>query len=208
MRLFFATGTCSLFPHIVASEIGIPLDLERVDISKLPRFTATGRDYSEVNPKLYVPALELDDGEMLTEGVAIAQYLASLSPSAALIPAAGTRDHFRQLSWLTFVSSELHKAYSPWLFHAEYGAEVQNIVRKKIATRLAHVDQHLGDGRAFLMGDGFTAADAYLFTIVGWSPYARVDLAPFPHLRAFMARVGARPAVQMAMQAQGLKAAA
>lgn len=208
MKLFYASGTCSLFPHIVASEADIALDQERVDISKTPRFTATGRDYATVNPNLYVPALELDDGSVLTEGVAIAQYLADLKPEAGLIPAAGTRERYDVLSWLTFVSSELHKSYSPWLFHPEYGTQAQEVARARIATRLAFVEQHLADGRAYLLGGQFGVADAYLFTIVSWSPYAKVDLAPFPHIRAFLDRVARRPAVRQAMQAEGMKIAA
>lgn len=208
MKLFYASGTCSLFPHIVAIEAGIPLDQERVDIGKMPRVTATGRDYATINPHLYVPALELDDGSVLTEGVAIAQYLADLEPEAGLIPAAGTRERYDVLSWLNFIASELHKSYSPWLFHPEYGAAAQDVARARIATRLAVVEKHLDDGRAYLTGGQFGVADAYLFTIVSWSPYARVDLAAFPNIRAFLDRVGRRPAVRQAMQAEGMKVAA
>lgn len=208
MKLFYATGTCSLFPHIVASEAGLTLDQERVDISKTQRFTATGRDYASINPNLYVPALELDDGSVLTEGVAIAQFLADLRPQSGLIPPAGTRARYDVLSWLNFIASELHKSYSPWLFHAEYGQQAQDVARSKIATRLAFVEARLDDGRAYLTGGHFGVADAYLFTIVGWSGYAKVDLTSFPNLEAYMARVGARPAVRTAMIAEGLKVVA
>lgn len=208
MKLFYASGTCSLFPHIVASEAGIALEQERVDITKTPRFTATGRDYATVNPNLYVPALELDDGSVLTEGVAIAQYLADLEPGAGLIPAAGTRERYDVLSWLNFISSELHKSYSPWLFHPEYGEQAQQVARARIVTRLAFVERHLEDGRAYLSGGQFDVADAYLFTIVSWSPYAKVDLTAFPNVRAFLGRVGQRPAVRQAMQTEGMKVAA
>lgn len=207
MKLYYATGTCSLSPHIVALEAGIPLDIERVDIFKSPHVTGIGGDFTKVNPNGYVPALELDDGTLLTEGAAIVQYLADLRPASKLAPAAGTRERYRLQSWLNFVASELHKMYSPWLFHPEYGAQAQEVARGKIAERLAYVENHLGNG-PFLMGETFTVADAYLFTIVGWSAFAKVDLSTFPRLRAYMDRIGARPKVQEAMLAEGMKLAA
>jgi glutathione S-transferase len=208
MKLYYATGTCSLSPHIVAAEAGIPLDLERVDIRKTPHVTETGTDYSLINPLGYVPALELDDGTVLTEGAAIVQYLADLKPESGLAPRAGTRERVLLQSWLNFIATELHKMFSPWLFHPEYGAQAQEVARAKIADRLAFVERHLAAGGPFLLGERFTAADAYLFTIVGWSDFAKVDLSAFPQLRAFMARVGSRPAVQEAMRAEGMKVAA
>lgn len=207
MKLYYATGTCSLSPHIVALEAGIPLDIERVDIFKSPHVTGIGRDFTKVNPNGYVPALELDDGTLLTEGAAIVQYLADLRPASKLAPAAGTHERYRLQSWLNFVASELHKMYSPWLFHPEYGAQAQEVARGKIAERLAYVENHLGNG-PYLMGETFTVADAYLFTIVGWSAFAKVDLSTFPRLRAYMDRIGARPKVQEAMLAEGMKLAA
>ena len=207
MKLYFATGTCSLSPHIVACEAGIPLDLERVDISKSPHTTESGIDYSKVSPNGYVPALLLDDGTVLTEGAATVQYLADLKPGSGLAPAAGTRERVALQSWLNFIATELHKMFSPWLFHPEYGAQAQDAARAIIAKRLAHVERHLAAGGPFLLGQAFTAADAYLFTIVGWSAYANVDLTPFPNLRDFMARVAARPAVKDAMRAEGMKVA-
>lgn len=209
MKLYYATGTCSLSPHIVALEAGISLDFERVDIFKKPHVTAGGRDFTKVNPNGYVPVLELDDGSLLTEGAAIVQYLADLRPEAKLAPAAGTRERYELQSWLNFVASELHKMYSPWLFHPEYGTQAQEVARGKIAERLAYVENHLEGGSGlFLMGETFTVADAYLFTIVGWSAFAKVDLTAFPQLRAYMDRVGARPKVRAAMQAEGMKLAA
>ncbi|MCJ2060937.1 glutathione transferase GstA [Methylobacterium sp. J-048] len=205
MKLYYATGTCSLFPHIVANEAGLPLDLERVDIARTPHVTEDGRDYSAVNPKGYVPALRLDDGAILTEGVAIAQYLAELKPERGLAPALGTRERAELQSWLTFVATELHKLYSPWLFHPDYGAQAQDVARRKIGDRLAFVERHLAGSGPFLLGEGFSAADAYLFTIVGWSAYTKIDLSGFPHLRAFLDRVGARPAVRAARRAEGLE---
>ncbi len=208
MKLYYATGTCSLSPHIVALEAGIPLELERVDIAKSPHVTGTGVDFTTINPNGYVPALLLDDGSLLTEGAAIVQHLADLKPEAGLAPPAGTPERYRLQSWLNFVATELHKMYSPWLFHPEYGNQAQDVARRIIARRLAFVDNHLASSGPFLTGDRFTIADAYLFTIVGWSAFAKVDLSGFPHLRAFMERVGARPRVREAMQAEGMKVAA
>jgi len=208
MKLYYATGTCSLSPHIVALEAGISLDIERVDIFKKPHVTSTGHDFTKVNPNGYVPVLELDDGSLLTEGAAIVQYLADLRPEAKLAPAAGTRERYELQSWLNFVASELHKMYSPWLFHPEYGTQAQEVARGKIAERLASVESHLAGTGPYLMGETFTAADAYLFTIVGWSGFAKVDLSAFPRLRAYMDRVGARPTVREAMRAEGMKLAA
>lgn len=208
MKLYYATGTCSLSPHIVALEAGIALDLERVNLAKTPHPTERGVDFTTVNPNGYVPALELDDGSVLTEGTAIVQYLADLKPGSGLMQPAGTGDRYRQQSWLNFIATELHKMYSPWLFHPEYGSQAQDVARQKIAGRLGVVENHLAKSGPYLTGDSFTAADAYLFTIVGWSAFTKVDLTTFPQLRAFMDRVGARPKVREAMQAEGMKIAA
>ncbi|MGZ9106100.1 MAG: glutathione transferase GstA [Rhodoplanes sp.] len=203
MKLYYATGTCSLSPHIVAREAGIPLDLERVDLGKNPHRTDTGADFTEINPKGYVPALRLDNGALLTEGVAIMQYLADLAPGSGLAPAPGTFERYRLEEWLTFISSEQHKMFSPWLFHPEHGQLAQQAAREKIAQRLAFIDRHLA-GQAFLMGDRFTVADAYCFTIVGWSKLARIDMAAYPNLRRYMDRIAARSKVREAMRAEGM----
>lgn len=208
MKLYYATGTCSLSPHIVAREAGIPLELERVDIGKTPHITQTGKEFRSVNPNGYVPALQLNDGSLLTEGVAIVQYLADLKPETGLVPPAGTPARYRMQSWLNFIATELHKMYSPWLFHPEYGAQAQDVARGKIAERLAFVEDHLTRSGPFLMGERFTAADVYLFTIVGWSPFAKVDLSAFSKLRAFMDRVAARLDVREAMRTEGMRIAA
>jgi len=205
MKLYYATGTCSLSPHIVANEAGIPLALERVDIRKSPHLTEAGREYSTVNANGYVPALQLDDGSVLTEGVAIVQYLADLKPESGLAPPAGRRERVELQSWLNFIATELHKMFSPWLFHPEYGSQAQDVARGKIAERLAFVERHLEAGGPFLFDDRITVADAYLFTIVGWSSFTKVDLSAFPNLRDFMDRVTARPAVREAMRAEGMK---
>ncbi|HEV8391287.1 MAG TPA: glutathione binding-like protein [Dongiaceae bacterium] len=206
VKLYYATGTCALSPHIVALEAEIPLVLERVDIRKTPHVTEAGVDFSTINPNRYVPALRLDDGSLLTEGAAIVLFLAELKPETGLAPTLGSPDRYRFQAWLTFIATELHKMYSPWLFHPEYGAQAQDVARGKIAERLEFVEDRLAETGLFLMGDRFTAADAYLFTVVGWSGLAKIDLASFPHLRGFMARVSARPAVRAAMEAEGMLA--
>ena len=205
MKLYYSPGACSLSPHIVAVEAGIALELVRVNLGKTPHTTASGADFSGVNPNGYVPVLELDDGQWLTEGPAIVQYLADLKPERALAPAAGTLARARLQSWLNFIGTELHKMYSPWLFHAEYGDAAQTVARGKIAERLGFVDRHLAAAGPFLMGESFSVADAYLFTVASWSRLVNVDLSAFDALRAYLERVGARPAVREAMQAEGLR---
>ena len=202
MKLYYATGTCSLSPHIVAIEAGIALELERVDIRKIPRVTETGADYAQVNPNLYVPALALDDGSIVLEGTAIVQYLADLAPDSGLAPPPGSLARVRLQSWLGFIATELHKAFSPWLFHPEYGTQAQDVARSRIAARLDYVERGLAGGGPYLLGDTFTVADAYLYTILGWSDVARVDLGAFPQVRALYVRVGERPAVREAIRTE------
>lgn len=205
MKLYYAAGTCSLSPHIVAIEAGIELDLVCVDIRKTPRFTENGIDYASVNPNLYVPALELDDGSILTEGTAIVQYLADLKPGSGLAPPAGTPGRVQLQSWLGFIATELHKMFSPWLFHPEYGTQAQDAARSRITQRLGYVERHLASGGPFLLGGEFTAADAYLFTILNWSGFTGIDVSQFPQVRDFLGKVGARPAVLEAMRVHIVK---
>ncbi|WP_219118846.1 glutathione S-transferase C-terminal domain-containing protein [Janthinobacterium sp. UMAB-56] len=205
MKLYYATGTCSLSPHIVAIEAGIALELERVDIRKIPRVTETGADYAQVNPNLYVPALALYDGTILLEGTAIVQYLADLAPDSGLAPPPGSLARVRLQSWLGFIATELHKAFSPWLFHPEYGTQAQDVARSRIAARLDHVERHLASGGPYLLGGTFTVADAYLYTILSWSDVARVDLESFPKVRALLASIGARPAVREAIDREATR---
>lgn len=207
MKLYYAPGTCSLSPHIVAREAGLPLELERVDIRTQPHRTASGADYTRINPKGYVPALELESGEVLTEGAAIVQYLADRAPGARLAPPAGTPERYRLQEWLNFVASELHKMFSPWLFHPEHGERAQAAARERIAGRFAYLDRHLA-GRTYLLGEQFSAADAYCFTIVRWAPLVQVPLAPYEHLQAYMRRIEARPHVREALRSEGLALAA
>jgi glutathione S-transferase len=203
MKLYYAAGACSLSPHIVAREAGVVLDLERVDLGRNPHRTETSADFTQINPKGYVPALRLDDGQLLTEGAAIVQYLADLAPESGLAPAIGTLERYRLQEWLSFVGTELHKMFSPWLFHPEHGEQAAQVARGKIALRLAFLDAHL-DERRYLLGQRFSAADAYAFTIVRWAPLMRIDLAPFANLERYMDRIAARPKVREAMQIEGL----
>jgi glutathione S-transferase len=204
MKLYYSPGACSLAPHIVAREAGLAVDLVKVDL--MTHKTETGADYFRINPRGYVPALEID-GELHTEVAALVQYLAEQAPASRLLPPAGTMDRFRVQQWLAFVSSELHKTFSPWLWHAETAEQTKQAARDKLGLRFTELDRHLAD-RAYLTGDTFTVADAYAFTIVNWSNFLKIDLKPYPNLSAFMARVAARPKVREALKAERLVAAA
>jgi len=199
MKLYFTPGTCSLAPHIVIRELGLPLELRRVRIGPNPTVVADGSDFRALNPLGYVPLLELDDGRLLGEGVAILQYLADLDPATSLAPAAGTFERIELQGWLTFISSELHKSFSPWLFHPEYGEQAAAVARERIASRLAVVERRLEE-RDWLLGTGFGVADAYLFTVVDWSRAAKVPLEAFPRLIAYLERVRARASVVEALR--------
>jgi glutathione S-transferase len=205
MKLYYSPGACSLAPHIVAREAGLAIDLVKVDLAS--HKTETGEDYFTINPRGYVPALLLEDGEIHTEAAALVQYLAEQAPQSNLLPPGGSKERFRVNQWLTFVSSELHKTFSPWLWHAETAESTRQAARNKLAMRFAELDRHLAD-RAYLTGDAFTVADAYAFTIVNWSNFLKIDLKPYPNLSAFMARVAARPQVREALKAERLVAAA
>jgi glutathione S-transferase len=200
MKLYYSRGACSLAPHIVLHEAGIAFELVKVDPKT--KTTPDGADFNLLNPNGYVPVLQLDDGEYLAEAAVIVQYIADLKPESGLAPAAGTLARYRLMEWLNFISSELHKGYSP-LFHPEVAEDYKAGVRQKLAQRLGYVEQNLA-GKQYLMGDAFTVADAYLFVIVNWSRGTRVDLTTFPNLQAFQQRVAHRPAVQAAMKAEGL----
>ncbi|HWF98587.1 MAG TPA: glutathione transferase GstA [Steroidobacteraceae bacterium] len=200
MRLFYASGACSLSPHIVAQEAGIELRLQKVDLKS--KTVAAEGDFYGINPKGYVPTLELDNGEILTEGTAIVQYLADLAPQKGLAPAAGTFERYRLQEWLGYINSELHKSYSP-LFHPETPAQTRAERLAYLNKRYAIVEKRL-ERHPYLLGAAFTVADAYLFTVTNWAAHVKLDLTPFPNLRAFQERVAARPAVKAAMKAEGL----
>lgn len=198
MKLYYSPGACSLSPHIVALEADLPLQLEKTDIAK--KTTASGEDFLKVNPKGYVPALKLDDGSVLTEGPAIVQFLADKAPASKLIPAAGTMERYRVLEWLNFISTELHKSFSPLFNPANTDARKQE-ARDYLAKRFTTVEQQLAK-TPFIAGDSFTVADAYLFTVLGWGKYVNVEL-PKP-LQDYLGRVFQRPAVQQALKEEGL----
>jgi len=200
MNLYYSPGACSLSPHIVAREAGLPITLVRVDNKN--KKTSAGEDYWAINGKGYVPVLELDDGSRLTEGPAIVQYLADRAPQSKLAPANGTMARYRLQEWLNFVTSELHKQFSP-LFDASMPEEAKQKFRNKIAGRFDWIVKQLGD-KPYLMGEDFTVADAYLFTVANWSKHAGIDLARWPVLQDYLARVAARPEVRKAMMEEGL----
>lgn len=201
MKLYYAPGACSLSPHIALREAGLPVTLEKVDL--LAGRTETGADYAAVNPKGYVPALQFDDGTVLTEGAVIARYIADLAPHAALAPKPGSFERIRLEEIMNFIGSELHKAYTP-LFLPDTSDEGKTIARARVARKLGYIENIFADGREHLLGEAFSVADSYLFTIVNWSESRGVPLDAFPKLRAFMARIGARSSVQEAMRAEGL----
>ena len=200
MKLYFSPGACSLSPHIVLLETGLPFSTERVDLGK--KRTAGGADFRSINPNGYVPALELENGTVLTEGPAIVQYLADLAPQTGLLPAVGQVERYQALGWLNYISTELHKNYSP-LFKPDASDDMRANARKMLALRFSHVASHL-EGRDFLAGSQFSVADAYLFTVLGWADVVKFSLADWPQLQAFRERIGARPAVQAALRAEGL----
>ena len=200
MKLYYSPGACSLSPHIVARAAGLPVTLVRVDTKG--KKTVTGDDYWSINGKGYVPLLELEDGTRLTEGPAIVQYLADRAPQKRLAPANGTIERYKLQEWLNFITSELHKQFSP-LFDPSMPDEAKAKFRDKIAGRIDWIVMQLGD-QPYLTGADFTVADAYLFTVVNWTKYTGIDLARWPSLQSYMARVAARPDVQSALKDEGL----
>jgi glutathione S-transferase len=201
MKLYYAPGACSLSPHIVSREAGYELELEQVDLRE--KKTKTGKDFLSINPKGQVPVLEIDAGQRLTEGPVILQYLADQKHATDLMPAAGTPERYRVQEWLNFVASELHKTYGP-LFRPTTPDEFKRLSKEVIGKRLDWIDQQLA-GKHYLMGDKFTVADAYLFTVLRWSPRVEIDLSKWPNVKAYVDRVAARPKVQEAMKAEGLQ---
>lgn len=198
MKLYYSPGACSMSPNIVSRELGIPLDLVKVDL-KAKKY-GDDQDYRKINPRGYVPALELDDGRVLTEGPAIVQYLADLKPEMQLAPAAGTFERYRLMEKLNFVTSELHKTIGG-LFNAAMPAEWQQVQRDRIQERLGQLQAELGDGQ-FLMGERFTVVDAYAYTVLNWLKYFKIGLDGFPKLAAYVERVGSRDSVKAAMAAE------
>jgi glutathione S-transferase len=203
MKLYFAPGACSLSPHIVMREAGLNFELEQVNNQE--KKTKSGQDFWKVNPKGQVPVLEFDNGEKLTEGPVVVQYLADQKPGSGLLPAAGTMERYRVQEWLNFITSELHKSFGP-IFRPTTPEEFKTISKENLGKRFDYLDKHFA-GRQYLTGDTFTVADAYLFTVLRWVARINMDLAKWPNLKAYFDRIGARPKVQEALKAEGLTAA-
>lgn len=200
MKLYYSPGACSLSPHIVLREAGLPVELVKVDLRT--KRTENGEDYRTINSKGYVPAIELDDGQRLTEGPAIIQYVADRVPARKLAPPAGTLERYRLVEWVNFISAEVHKQYS-MLFDPSADDALKARVRERIGGRLSWIVQQIGS-RDYLMGPDFSVADAYLFTILSWSKLVGIDINQWPALATYVGRIAARPKVHEAMQAEGL----
>lgn len=200
MKLYYLPGACSLASLISLIEAGA--DFEAVAVDRKTKMLPDGRDYTAVNPKGYVPALELDDGEVLTENTAVLPYIADLNPSANLAPPAGTRTRFRLQEWLGYLNGELHKNFST-LFNPSAPEATKQMAKDNIARRVAFIEDKLGD-QPFLLGETFSVADAYLYVILSWRQKLGVDLSQFPKVTALYERIRARPSVQSARKAEGL----
>lgn len=200
LKLYYSPGACSLAPHIVLLEAGYAFDAEKVDIPN--KKTASGADYWQINPKGYVPALQLDDGEVLTEVSTILQYLADQKPAAGLAPAVGTMARYRLLEALNFVATEVHKSVGA-LFNPQMTPEMKEVQKAYITRRFNALDRMMA-GKPYLTGDSFSVADAYLFNVLRWCGYHKIDLVPWPNISAFVDRIAARPQVQAALRTEGL----
>lgn len=200
MKLYYTPGACSLSPHIVLREGGFKFDIEKVDLQT--KRTETGADFRSVNPYGYIPTLVLDNGQRLSEGVAVVLYLADQVPEKKLAPAPAAPERYRMIEVLTFIATELHKGFAP-LFNPRCPQEWAAVVKEILGGRLTQLAAELGD-RPYLVGDGFTVADAYLFTVLSWCGHVGLDLGKWPALQRYAAQIGARPAVQAALKAEGL----
>lgn len=201
MKLYLTPGTCALASDIALREAGLSFEAVKIDLRA--KKTETGDDYLKVNPKGYVPALVLDNGETLTENIAILQYIADRKPEKNLAPAPTSAERIRLVEWLAFVSTEVHKNFSI-LFNPATPEEFKNAIRERIRTRLGYLEGALGQ-KQYLMGDTFTVADAYLYTVLRWSKMNNIDLDAFPTVKGYFERVGSRPAVKEALKAEGLE---
>ncbi|MFC0140662.1 glutathione transferase GstA [Erwinia mallotivora] len=200
MKLYFMPGACSLSPHIILRETGLDFTLIQVDLQK--KTTEQGEDFLLINPKGQVPALQFDEGSLLTEGVAIVQYLADLKPDRQLLAPVGSLSRYHTLEWLNYIATELHKTFSP-LFRPATPEDYKKVLRAQLEQKFGWVDSQL-EGKQWLMGQHFTVADAYLFTVMRWASVVAVDLSAMTRLAAWSARVAERPAVSEALRAEGL----
>jgi len=201
MKLYYKAGACSLSPHIILREAGLDFSIIKVDLAT--KKTESGDDFLAVNPKGQIPTLELNDGSILTEGVAIVQYLADQKPDRQLLPEVGTLARYHALEWLNYIATELHKGFSP-LFNPKTPEEFKALTREALAKKFAYVNDSL-KGHQYLLGARFSVADAYLFTVMGWAKALNFDLSALTDLNAYLDRVAARPAVDAALVAEGLK---
>lgn len=201
MKLYYKSGACSLSPHIVLREAGLDFSIEKVDLAT--KKTETGDDFLAVNPKGQIPTLLLNDGSILTEGVAIVQYLADQKPDRQLMPEQGTLARYHALEWLNYIATELHKGFSP-LFNPKTPDDFKAVTREALSKKFAYVNESLKDNQ-FLLGARFSVADAYLFTVMGWAKALKFDLSALTELNAYLDHVAARPAVDAALTAEGLK---
>jgi glutathione S-transferase len=200
VKLYYFSGACSQASNIALREAGLKFELVKVD--RLSKKTADGLEFSEVNPKGYVPALKLDNGEVLTENVTVLQYIADRNPAAKLAPAFGTMERYHLMEWLSFINSEVHKNFSP-LFRQDAPEDTKQYVRKMLAARIGYIEKTLGD-KSYLTGEQFTVADAYLFTVLSWGARVHVDLGQWPKVKSYVERVGQRPHVIEALKSEGL----
>ena len=201
MKLYYAPGACSLAPHMALRETGLEFELEQVDLTN--RKTASGEDFTRINPLGYVPCLRRDDGETLTECAVLLQWIADQSPELGLAPPEGSPERYRLQEILNFVATELHKGFGP-LFNPAFPDAAKQVVLENLKGRLGYLDARLAD-RTFLLGDRFSVADCYLATVLGWTRFLKMDLSPWPNLGAYLGRIMARPAVQEALKAEGLR---
>jgi glutathione S-transferase len=200
MKLYYMAGSCSLASHIALYESGIKFETSALD--RKTRKTSDGHEFDQINSKGYVPALRLDDGQLLTENVAVLLYIADRNPAAGLAPAEGTLERYRLIEWLAFINSEIHKNFAP-LFYPAAGEETRHFARTNLSKRLDWLNTALGP-KKFLAGEGFTVADAYLYTVLRWAPRVGIDLATWPNLSRYHDELAARPNVVAAMKKEGL----
>ena len=202
MKLYYKPGAYSMASHVVLNEVGASFDLDRTDTETAT--TQSGEDFRTISPNGYVPALVTDDGDIITENPAVLQYLADRYPDARLAPSNGTLERTRLQEALNFISSELHKSFSPFFSKNTLDSGARRRAEANVGRRVAHIERTLADGRAHLLGDTFTVADAYAFVVLNWAAFVGVSLAAWPKTEAYMARVATRPAVVKAMAAEGL----
>ena len=200
MKLYYSPGACSLASHIALHESGLPFEIDKLNVPT--KTTASGEDFMRINPKGYVPTIQLDDGNVLTEGAVILQYIADQNPASGLAPKQGSMERYRLQEWLNYIAAEIHKSYSP-LFNKTASEDIKTNARNMLNKRLPLVEMRLAE-QPYLMGASFTVADAYLFVVLSWSAMVGFDLSTYPKIKDYLANIATRPAVLAAMKAEGL----